>query len=268
VIDLDGAIVAYAQANAEESTIVESWGVVHPRHRGRGIGTAVLNELERRAAAMVSTAASGRFRHAVDARDRAAAALLEARGLRPVRHFWHMEVDPTEATGSDAATVHGIAIRPVDPATDLPAVHAVLNEAFTDDWDYHPTSFDRWASEHTEGSGYDPASWMLATDGEEPVGAVTASVLDGRGWIDEVGVRPRWRGRGVAAELLRLSLRAFAERGVRRVILNVDAKNPTGATRLYERAGMHIAVRWDLWERPWGGSAYDDAGTAGRERWR
>jgi hypothetical protein len=33
----------------------------------------------------------------------------------------------------------------------------------------------------------------------------------------------------------------FYRRGQPRVGLGVDAQNPTGATRLYERAGMHVA---------------------------
>jgi ribosomal protein S18 acetylase RimI-like enzyme len=49
--------------------------------------------------------------------------------------------------------------------------------------------------------------------------------------------------------LLRRSFATFADRGVRRVILNVDAENSTGATALYERAGMRVVNRWDLWER-------------------
>jgi len=53
--------------------------------------------------------------------------------------------------------------------------------------------------------------------------------------------------------LLRRSFTAFADRGIRRALLNVDAESPTGATRLYERAGMRVANRWDLWERPWEG---------------
>jgi hypothetical protein len=31
---------------------------------------------------------------------------------------------------------------------------------------------------------------------------------------------------------------------MRRVALGVDAENPTGATRLYERAGMHIGQQY------------------------
>jgi hypothetical protein len=36
---------------------------------------------------------------------------------------------------------------------------------------------------------------------------------------------------------------------MQRVMVNVDAENPTGATGVYERAGMRVANRWDLWER-------------------
>jgi len=41
-------------------------------------------------------------------------------------------------------------------------------------------------------------------------------------------------------------------RGVWRVILNVDAENTTGATALYERVGMRVINRWDVWERAQG----------------
>ena len=38
-------------------------------------------------------------------------------------------------------------------------------------------------------------------------------------------------------------------RGLRRVRVNVDAENITGATAVYERVGMRVVNRWDLWER-------------------
>jgi mycothiol synthase len=249
VLDRTGSIVGYAQANAEQPTIVESWGVVHPSHRGRGIGTALLDTIEERAAALLATVPSSRFRHAIDAGDHAAASMLAARGLRAVRHFWHMELEPSASAPGTGPPGGDVVIRTIDPATDVRAVHRVLDEAFAEDWDYHPSSFERWFEEHTSGDGYDLTLWLLATEGSEPVGAVTASRYEARGWIDEVGVRPGWRGRGIAAALLGRAFAAFALRGIPRVTLNVDATNPTGATRLYERAGMHIAARWQLWER-------------------
>ncbi len=86
------------------------------------------------------------------------------------------------------------------------------------------------------------------TDGQT-VGALTANVSGDHGWVGEIGVLATHRGRGIAGALLRRSFATFAARGVGRVMLAVDAENPTGATALYERVGMRIIKRWDLWER-------------------
>ena len=90
-------------------------------------------------------------------------------------------------------------------------------------------------------------SWR-GTDGR-PVGALTANVSGDHGWVGEIGVLATHRGRGIAGALLRRSFATFAARGFGRVMLNVDAENPTGATALYEGVGMRIIKRWDLWER-------------------
>ena len=55
-----------------------------------------------------------------------------------------------------------------------------------------------------------------------------------------IGVRPAWRRRGIAEALLETSFAEFFRRGERRVALGVDAESPTGATRLYEKAGMRV----------------------------
>ncbi|HEX6254500.1 MAG TPA: GNAT family N-acetyltransferase [Euzebyales bacterium] len=84
------------------------------------------------------------------------------------------------------------------------------------------------------------------------MGALTANVWSDRGWLDELGVVGTHRGRGIGTALPRRSFAVFAHRGLARVMLNVDAANPTGAPALYERAGMHVVRRWEVWERSWG----------------
>jgi mycothiol synthase len=252
VVHRGDAIVAYGQARREGPTVVESWGVVHPGHRGRGIGTWLLARIQQRASELLAGVPSARFRHAVNAGDRAAAALLAARGLRPVRHFWHMQIDLV-AGFQRGPTPAGIQISGIDPRGDLPALHAVLEEAFADHWGHYREPLDRWVQEQTGSPSYDPTLWLLATQGGVPVGALTASVAGDRGWVDQVGVLAPWRGRGIARALLGRSFAMFAGRGLRRVLLSVDAENPTGATRLYERVGMRVVNRWDWWEGSSGG---------------
>jgi ribosomal protein S18 acetylase RimI-like enzyme len=207
-----------------------------------------MNRIEQRAPELVVGLASARFRHAIDAGDRAAAAMLRARGLRPVRHFWHMRIDLVGPVEPGPAP-EGIEITAIEAPDVLPAVHAVLNEAFADDWGHHPEPFHRWVEEQTTSPSYDPTLWLLATAGGEPVGALTANVWGDRGWVNEIGVLPPHRGRGIGSALLGGSFATFARRELRSVFLNVDAENPTGATVLYERVGMRVVNRWELWER-------------------
>jgi GNAT superfamily N-acetyltransferase len=54
------AILAYVQAMREEPALVAAWGVVHPGHRGRGIGSALVDLTEERASRLLAGLPSGR----------------------------------------------------------------------------------------------------------------------------------------------------------------------------------------------------------------
>ena len=67
VADGAGTIAGYVQAMAEEPGTTDCWGVVHPRHRGRGIGAALVGVTQERAARLAAGLPSGRLRHVVNA---------------------------------------------------------------------------------------------------------------------------------------------------------------------------------------------------------
>ena len=241
-------IVAYGQVRQEEPDIVGSWGVVHPQHRGRGLGSSLFERIEARAAELLAGMGSPRFRHSINGQDVAAAAMARERGLRPIRHHWHMQIDLPEPIASGTAP-EGVEIGGFEPRRDLRVVHGILEESFAQDRGDHPGPFDRWAEEEARSPTYDPTLWLLARDSGVAIGALTASAGDDGGWVDWLGVLASHRGRGIGAALLRRSFAMFSVRGARRVMVNVDAENATGATAVYERVGMRVVNRWDLWER-------------------
>jgi ribosomal protein S18 acetylase RimI-like enzyme len=67
--------------------------------------------------------------------------------------------------------------------------------------------------------------------------------------VGAIGVRKQWRRRGLGLALLLHAFGEFYRRGQPRIGLGVDAQNPTGATRLYERAGMHVAYEAIAFEK-------------------
>ncbi len=253
-VDARRAVVGYGQVTRDGDVVVDSWGVVHPAHRGRGIGSALFCRIEARAIELLAGARGARFRHSLNAGDQAAASLLRSRGLHLARHFWHMSSELSADVVAGPAP-SGIAITALELQDDLREVHAVLEEAFVDHWGHAPEPFKDWARDRAQDPEYDPALWRLAWEDRRLVGALAAAVRGDQGWVTELGVRGEARGRGIGAALLQGAFEAFAARRISSVVLVVDAANATGATALYERVGMRVVKRFDVWERATGPSA-------------
>lgn len=71
----------------------------------------------------------------------------------------------------------------------------------------------------------------------------------GIGYVGTLGVRRARRKRGLGEALLLHSFNEFYKRGTRTIGLGVDAENPTGATRLYKKVGMHVASEYVIYEK-------------------
>ena len=251
VLDAGGETVGYAESWNIEPSHIHGRGFVHPRARGRGIGSWLLARTEERARAMAEGAPEGdrvTLQHWSTAVNDSALALLRSYGFVPVRRMRRMEVALSEPLARPEWPP-GIAVRTFVPGRDDRAAHAALDEAFRDHWGYLPLPFEHWAHGTIANETFDPTLFFLACDGDEIAGLAQCEVFGDIGWVNDLAVRRPWRGHGIGLALLRHSFGVFYERGLTTVGLGVDSQNLTGATRLYERAGMHVAREHEVYEK-------------------
>ncbi|MDP8905254.1 MAG: GNAT family N-acetyltransferase [Chloroflexota bacterium] len=236
----------------------EVGGSVHPRWRGRGIGTLLLRENERRVREVSARHQTERRRvfgsWSGDSQPRRMA-LLEKHGYEPVRWFFDM-TRPTLEEVPDLPLPDGLELRPITP--DL--VYAVWKadiEAFRDHWGGGDES-DQALQRHLDSPNFDPSLWLIAFDGDEVAGGVINGIEREenealgvqRGWLHSVFTRRPWRRRGLARALIARSLVLLRERGMTSAVLGVDADNPTGALGLYQSVGFEVSYRAAAWRKP------------------
>jgi mycothiol synthase len=172
-------------------------------------------------------------------------AALRRNGWRHDRTNWTMEIDLAAAAPlPEPDWPEGIRVRNADLEADARRIHAAEEDFFSDHYGFVPEPFEEWIHFKTQFVRPEPDLWLLAMDGDEIAGlGLCRSERPGQpdlGWISSLGVRRDWRRRGLALALLRHAFRLIAERGKPRAGLGVDSESLTGATRLYEKAGMRV----------------------------
>jgi ribosomal protein S18 acetylase RimI-like enzyme len=163
-----------------------------------------------------------------------------------------MEAPPSEPTWPD-----GITVRAFDRQRDAHALVHAIREAFNDHWGHverpYEEVYEEWVTRMDEDPSFDPSLWFMAVDGEEIVGFSNCYDVTGEGIdvaaVEELGVRRPWRRRGIALALLQHSFGELYRRGQKTVTLWVDVESLTGATQLYEKAGMRVRHRSDHYEK-------------------
>ncbi len=230
-----GRIAGYATLEELGEAGFQSDGYVHPELRGLGVGGKLVDLAEARARERGATF----VQNTVVTSDEAANEVLEGRGYYSVRHFFRMAADlgdePPEPEWPD-----GLRIEAFDEGDAL-AFHESLEDAWQDHWGHSPRPFELFRERMMGSPRYDPTLWTVVRAGDEIVaGTICEAEYYEMGWVRSLFVRRPWRRHGLGMALLQNAFRQFHERGERRVGLGVDADSLTGATRLYERAGMRV----------------------------
>ncbi|SDM56909.1 GNAT family N-acetyltransferase [Allokutzneria albata] len=242
---------------AEEVHRVFLDGGVHPDHRRRGIGTALVR------AGVAGAKALHALHHpalelAVDVHKcehiAGVAELLRSQGFSPVRYFQRME-HPLGAALGTAPIPDGLRIEPWSEGTDED-FRLVRNESFKDYWSAAPMPADGWKNKITNQTFRPETSFLLrdvATGA--PAGilvtmhweadAAATGVRDAHFMV--IGTLREYRGRGVASALISHALRTAADQGYDSASLSVDSANPSGGTGIFEKAGFTRKVRYVRW---------------------
>lgn len=215
---------------------------VHPDHRGRGIGTALLRRSWDIARADGRTDVGQTISdHRVDA-----PLLFRAHGYEPVRQAWIFDIPVADA----AAPVlpDGYALRAMDPERDAEPVHALIETAFNEWPDREPMPFGDWRASVLEHERLAPHASPLVVHDGAPVGVAVGFDYGIEGWVEQLAVVRAHRGRGLAHALLLDVFRRFRDRGRSTVGVSTDSR--TGARGLYEHVGMRLRRSYTRWSRP------------------
>jgi mycothiol synthase len=217
--------------------------VVHPEHRGHGLGLALTR-------ALLAEAGPRPLRLWAHGDLPAAAALASAAGFERVRALWTMR-RPLQTPLGTPELAEGITVRTFRVGHDEDAWIAINRRAFAG----HPEQ-GAWTRADLDlrerEPWFDPDGFFLAeregrlagfhwtkVHGSHP--GAPAHGHEAIGEVYVVGVDPAEQGTGLGRALTLIGLRYLRSRGLPEVMLYVDEAN-TAAIRLYESLGF---TQWD-----------------------
>ncbi len=258
--DADGALIGFGQVWLEpDADPVE--GSLYWRVATAARGSGVEDEIMAWAGERVRqvACANGRaawLRCSTRAEFAYGHALPQRHGMRIDRHFFQMH-RPLDQPIEPVALPAGFRLRHVADAADVAAWVAAFNQSFIDHWNFHPITLEshmHWMQHPS----YRPAHDLIAVAEDGTIAAFSFCIIDAEenarnqrnyGSIAMLGTRRGYRRRGLGRAMLLAGLQRLKADGAAVAKLNVDTENPTGALRLYESVGFHVAHSWQSYSK-------------------
>jgi ribosomal protein S18 acetylase RimI-like enzyme len=235
----DGRLVACGEVlrdRAENS--------VHPEYTGRGIGTALAKWTWGVAAAQ----GYDQVGQSIDDRNLAARRLFEGLGYRERWHSWILRKD-ISVDDALPPLAPGVTLRSIERA-DGPAVHSVVERAFSEWPDREPYSYEDWEAGTFRHASFRPEQSVVAEEDGSIIGAGLAYQYDDdfdEGWVEQLAVDRSRRGRGIGRSILGQMFHNFAVAGRPMAGLSTDSR--TGALTLYQHLDMEVVSSYTRWSR-------------------
>jgi ribosomal protein S18 acetylase RimI-like enzyme len=131
----------------------------------------------------------------------------------------------------------GVAIVPFQAEHAL-AAHALLAEAYSPGGGAVPARFTAWWNEVSTDDEFDPDLCLVAMAADGSMAGFALCWTSS--FVKDIAVAPAWRRKGVGEALLLTAFRELKACGHDQIGLKVQADNPSGAQRLYDRLGFVI----------------------------
>ncbi|HNR45855.1 MAG TPA: GNAT family N-acetyltransferase [Anaerolineaceae bacterium] len=233
---------------------------VHPDFVNQGLEIALIAWTEARARRSVGKApaeALVKIAQGTYDQDHVLKTILQSQGYQYERSFYQMRIEGLTTPPPAPILPDGLIIRAMNPDTEFDAVVDAVADSFQDHWGFVPQPRDerlaQWRHRAAHNPRYDPSLWFVAMDGQEiaAIALCYASTDEDAemGWVQTLGVRRPWRKQGLGLALLHHAFGELYRRGRHAVGLGVDASSLTGATRLYERAGMRVVRQFNSYAK-------------------
>jgi mycothiol synthase len=224
-------------------------GLVHPRHRRKGIATALFDRAVRHAQA----AGSGRVQICIAENNQGARELLAGLKLRFIRYFFGYRLDLNAGPLPEIRT-NNFVFRSLRPGEE-DKLTAIQNLAFADTWGFSPNTRDE-IFYRIHSSTCTPEDVIMVYREHTPIAYCWTRIFRekpeaggaGSGEIHMLGVDPDFRRRSIGKKVLLAGLSHLKHRGVALVELTADSEMPA-ALALYESVGFERYRRTEWYEK-------------------
>jgi mycothiol synthase len=251
LLSLNSSIEEPSESGLADGTL---WFIVHPIARGGDLESKIIAWAEERLRA-VGQERNGQPKLFSWSRSSRADrnAILKNNGFREDRHFLFSTKSLTEEIVAPQLptgfTVRSLSVsegKSIQGEQDIQAWVDLYNQAFDQQWNYHPVTFE---SRHHElqNPHYLPELDLVAVDAAGKFASACYCEINpehnnflGRqeGWIALLVTSPYFQRRGLARAMLLHGLQRLQALNIDIAKIGVDAKNPFGAKELYESVGF------------------------------
>ncbi len=174
--------------------------------------------------------------------------LVKQLGFSLIRYFFEMERTKLEKQwGKINFNTEGLVLEPFSAKLNLRDFNGCFNNVYADSFEHTSTSIKEWKDDIAEGAINSNTLFVLKNNRDKIVGfLILSNYLHDKqghryGFIEEIGVKDNYRGRGLGARLLKYGVgRLQSAYGQKHVRLHVDGENKYKALEIYKNNGFVV----------------------------